>query len=412
MDKEKKKTSWGKLWTKKYPWIKKAKPVAPPLSSQSEAGTSSQSDAVTSSQSEAEVSNLSASAMQINEPTDAMETENYDENTDFTEMHETTSETTETHEEDSIPMDDSTIDTTEVISEFDLGLFMNKPLSSEQRSLLLKRCWVPPQDYDFAVDSDDSKRNFLHNWLQVYKPWLVYSKKEKGALCLHCVLFHKTTVQGFLGAFVVKSFTKYKDMHELSRNHARSKWHQTSMKAAIEFTTAKPVDLQMVTGHQKLIEENKKIIRSIISNIIFCGTTDSPLRGKDEDSGIFMDLIRLRIEAGDESLKKHFEEGPKNAKYTSPEIQNEIIALCGEVVKDMIIADAKKASAYSILADETADISGKEQLSLGIRFYDKSQAKIREEFMGFSELNAMDAPTIADEIDRAVYETLLAPSKT
>lgn len=24
MDKEKKKTSWGKLWTKKYPWIKKA----------------------------------------------------------------------------------------------------------------------------------------------------------------------------------------------------------------------------------------------------------------------------------------------------------------------------------------------------------------------------------------------------
>lgn len=124
-----------------------------------------------------------------------------------------------------------------------------------------------------------------------------------------------------------------------------------------------------------------------------------------------MDLIRLRIEAGDESLKKHFEEGPKNAKYTSPEIQNEIIALCGEVVKDMIIADAKKASAYSILADETADISGKEQLSLGIRFYDKSQAKIREEFMGFSELNAMDAPTIADEIDRAVVSCELEPNK-
>lgn len=166
-------------------------PVAPPLSSQSEAGTSRQS--------EAEVSNLSASAMQINEPTDAMETENYDEHTDFTEMHETTSETSETHEEDSIPMDDSTIDTTEVISEFDLGLFMNKSLSSEQRSQLLKRCWVPPQDYDFAADSDDSKRKFLHNWLQVYKPWLVYSKKEKGALCLHCVLFHKTTIQGLKG---------------------------------------------------------------------------------------------------------------------------------------------------------------------------------------------------------------------
>jgi len=42
----------------------------------------------------------------------------------------------------------------------------------------------------------------------------------------------------------------------------------------------------------------------------------------------------------------------------------------------------KNCGAYSILADETADMPGKEQLSIGVRFFDKKQLLIREEFVG------------------------------
>lgn len=122
-------------------------------------------------------------------------------------------------------------------------------------------------------------------------------------------------------------------------------------------------------------------------------------------------FARLRIDAGDTALKDHIEKGPKNAQYTSPTIQNEIIDLCGEVIKEMIIADAKMASAYSIMADETADISGKEQLSTGIRFYDKNKDIIREEFLGFSELNAMDAQTISTAIDHFFQSCELESNK-
>lgn len=73
-------------------------------------------------------------------------------------------------------------------------------------------------------------------------------------------------------------------------------------------------------------------------------------------SGIFYDLIHLRIDSGDQGLRALFEKGAKNAAYTSPQIQNEIINLCGQTVRDMILNDIKKATAYSILADETADI--------------------------------------------------------
>nr|CAI5828883.1 unnamed protein product [Callosobruchus analis] len=64
--------------------------------------------------------------------------------------------------------------------------------------------------------------------------------------------------------------------------------------------------------------------------------------------------------------------------------------------------------AYSILADETADVSGKEQLSIGVRFYDESKSKIREEFVGFVELKAQNASAIAEAIDNFLISSNLS----
>lgn len=101
----------------------------------------------------------------------------------------------------------------------------------------------------------------------------------------------------------------------------------------------------------------------------------------------------------------------KNAMYTSPQIQNQIIDLCGLVVKNEIIQVAKKAFAYSVMADESCDIAGREQLSIGIRFYDEGKNMIGEEFLGFVELIAMDANTIASEIDKFLENVGLEPDR-
>ena len=55
-----------------------------------------------------------------------------------------------------------------------------------------------------------------------------------------------------------------------------------------------------------------------------------------------------------------------NSKYTSPKIQNELINLCEETVRGEIVALANNSVGFSILADETADISGTEQLAIGV----------------------------------------------
>ena len=80
-----------------------------------------------------------------------------------------------------------------------------------------------------------------------------------------------------------------------------------------------------------------------------------------------MKLLQFRMDAGDEALKKHFTQMAGNAKYTSRTIQNEILAIASTMGVEEIIAEANE-SFISVFADESCDISGKEQLSIVLRY--------------------------------------------
>ncbi|GBP49701.1 hypothetical protein EVAR_33455_1 [Eumeta japonica] len=69
------------------------------------------------------------------------------------------------------------------------------------------------------------------------------------------------------------------------------------------------------------------------------------------------------------------------------------------VEKADIVKKVKEAEAYSVLADETADISGTEQLSIGLRYFDEEANEVQEMFVGFVELKGLDAKSIAYSID-------------
>lgn len=51
----------------------------------------------------------------------------------------------------------------------------------------------------------------------------------------------------------------------------------------------------------------------------------------------------------------------------SHHIQNKLSEVCYYVLKNKIIEEVKHAFTFSVLADETADKSGTEQLSIGVR---------------------------------------------
>lgn len=299
-------------------------------------------------------------------------------------------------------------------NENDIGKFIGQAsmLSTEMKKELLENTWSPSATYDFAEDAKHLKRKFNYSWLETYSPWLAYSRHQKGAFCKYCTLFppNPNSFRGVLGSFIVRPFCKFKDIHEHCKKHMETHFHKMALEAAKSFLGSVPVDLQLNKYSRGIIEENRKIITSIISCITFCGSHDLALRGKHYGEGILEDLYKLRIDAGDLVLKKHIEHGKKNASYRSIHIQNEIIAICGDVIKADIVKKVKEAEAYSVLADETADISGTEQLSIGLRYFDEEANEVQEMFVGFVELKGLDAKSIAYCIDEFLTKEDLNPA--
>ncbi|KAF2888183.1 hypothetical protein ILUMI_17990, partial [Ignelater luminosus] len=85
-------------------------------------------------------------------------------------------------------------------------------------------------------------------------------------------------------------------------------------------------------------------------------------------------------------LSEHLATSKKNALYTSPQIQNEIINICGEIIQHKIIEEVKKAHLFSILGDETTDIAHVEQVSLCLRYVDLKDVKhqVKEMFLEYN----------------------------
>lgn len=288
-------------------------------------------------------------------------------------------------------------------SELDIGRFVNTDIPDRLRHDLVMQPWTPFPEYNFAADVEPGKRPFRFQWLLDHKSWLTYSKYLKGALCKICVVFKPTIRRGVQGAFIKAPFKRYKHFSEQYKIHLSTEWHSNSVQKLNNFLKLmdqpqKSIVCQISKHSREKIEENRKVLSSIVSSIVFCGTHDISLRGKLSDKGNFIDLLRFRIESGDKVFEQHLESCKRNEKYISVRIQNELIKICGQTILEQIMDRIKRADYFSVLADETADISGKEQLSIGVRYISPDDNKIHEDFLGFLPLTELNAKYISREI--------------
>ena len=95
-----------------------------------------------------------------------------------------------------------------------------------------------------------------------------------------------------------------------------------------------------------------------------------PFRGHDESETSlnkgnfleFLDWYKLR----NEEVRQAYIGCPKNAKMTSGTIQKEIAECCAEAVTK-VIKEEMDGCLFSILVDESRDISVKEQMAIVVR---------------------------------------------
>ena len=256
-------------------------------------------------------------------------------------------------------------------------------------------------------------------------PWLHYSKFADGAFCRACALFSPSNVGGQdLGQFVTSPFKCWTKMTTKASTHASKEYHRSAMTRMSEFLAryedpSQSVDTMLDSQAQRVIDSNKQVIESLFRVAILCGKQGLAMRGHRDNKvqwddegerpneGNFVQLVCFRADT-DKVLVEHLSKGPKNARYTSKTIQNELVRVAGDKIRTDILEEVKRAKFYSIIADEVTDASNKEELSLVIRYVHEGQ--IREVFVDFVEVERITGRVLGEAILKWLRDHNIPPA--
>ena len=293
------------------------------------------------------------------------------------------------------------------VNKFDVSLYREKVKGMDTSEIcnLIRNVFKPNEHYIFPKNNG---RSFRYDWLKLY-PWLCYSPCRDGAYCLSRVLFGDRFPgkAGKIYNLFSEPLTYWNNAAYTFKRHAG---HGTGGEMGLHGCTfpiltnlltqisgtAQPIEVVLDSHLKKEVEENRRKLAPIIDSVLFCGRLGLPLRGHRDDAkyhpeigcystggvGNFVESLNFRVRAGDKVLEDHLKTCGKNRSYISKTSQNKIIKCCGQVISDTIIADIKSSKFFSVIADEAADSSHKEKMSLVLRFVD-SDMNIREEFIAF-----------------------------
>ena len=124
----------------------------------------------------------------------------------------------------------------------------------------------------------------------------------------------------------------------------------------------------------------KKIIQ-------FLARQGLPFRGhRDESESNFTQLLRLQGE-DDPRIEQWIKK--RTDKYTSSDIQNEILTVMAKMVLHDLTSSIQSAPFISIMIDETTDESNKKQVVICFRWVD-NELDVHEDFIGLYETESTD----------------------
>ena len=302
----------------------------------------------------------------------------------------------------------TTCDTTPPISQSDSQLFSHTSTNDTgpPSDIAQDKSQSPKQPAGMTFPNrfyGNSKRCFQAKWYTDY-PWVEYSVERDAVFCFPCRYFGVSADK----ALTYVGFRDWK--HARGKNgtltihdSACSKHHDAVLswkayQSTVSNTSSVAVHLDR--GRTRIIEENRAYVKAILECILYCCQQGSPLRGHrktidTEDSSIntgnFRSLVVLQSRSND-ILRKRLTSGPKNASWLGHDMQNSLIALLADAVRKMMHTKISGARYFTLIADETKNISKSEQLSVVLRYI--HNCKTYERFISYTKCEKLDAEAL------------------
>lgn len=195
-----------------------------------------------------------------------------------------------------------------------------------------------------------NKRKVQSAWFKDHK-WLRYSVLNDALYCAPCLLFGKSDAKE---KTFINPVTDWSNISGYFKRHEKSdSSHYKFFEMADNFlqitSDSKPsISVSLESSRAKQVEINKHILRKIIENLILCGRQNIAIRGHTEDRSNFMAILQY-LATEDEVLHNHLTcpVNPK-AKYTSPDIQNELLSIIGKQIRDKLIQDCNNSRFFTL----------------------------------------------------------------
>lgn len=264
----------------------------------------------------------------------------------------------------------------------------------------------------------NKSRSFVSSWYQTNE-WLEYSVQTDAAFCYPCRKFN--TARGPVDStFTVRGYRNWKHAVEKDRGfhkHATSKEHLTCVLRWKENERRIDCGKEISTLlNADQLNRNRYYVSALIDVVGFLAENQIPFRGSldnfedmsDGHSGLFLSLLNYTLKK-DTELAEIIKHIPRNASYTSPEMQNELICTLSNVVTDAIVEEVG-TSWFTIKVDGTRDPTECENISIIIRFVSASN-EATERLLTIATADAGDAKTLTDLIIAELTKTGLDTSK-
>lgn len=244
--------------------------------------------------------------------------------------------------------------------------------------------------------------------------WLEYSVVNDAIYCYACRFFAHGNSKAD-DRFVRIGYRDWKhatgkggglDKHHSSKNHQTALLNWSTFKDSISSGTS--IASQLDSSRKEQIRKNRHYLKSLLHALMFCASQDIALRGHREsvsspNKGNFLELLDL-IAIHDPIVHDRLINGPNNAIYTSYGIQNHLLHLLGERLRNGICHLVRSAKMYTILVDETKDFSKQEQMSFVVRYVDMSKGEIHEHFLTYVEAKSLDAASLSNYIKNLLIQ--------
>lgn len=244
-------------------------------------------------------------------------------------------------------------------------------------SVGLTNPWVKKYSDFSAEDKKKSVRNgrfFQAEWLKTHQ-WLWYNREQHAAYCEVCTQFnHPRDTSSFVFHSASTGFRNWKKGVERLADHEKSENHKAAAKSARKVFP--DIDSQL---DDRLRQEQKLRRQGLISHLDTMKTLlrqGLPIRGHtDENSNITQFNKDKAIH--DVGLKRFLDEG----RFFSHEILSEQEQSLVLEAKRTLVNEINRCDFYSVICDESSDISKIEQLSFSVRHCSDTY-DIKEDFTG------------------------------